>query len=85
MLSLAFSMILFGLLVKTSSLGTRTALVSAFASVAGIRADHWDRYAVFASSVIVAALAAWACNATSARTEADWPAPSATTNCAWNT
>ena len=59
MLSLAFSMILFGLLVKTSSLGSTDGFGLSVRSVAGIPlADHWDRYAVFASSVIVAALAA---------------------------
>jgi branched-chain amino acid transport system permease protein len=59
MLSLAFSMILFGLLVKTSSLGSTDGFGLSIRSVAGIPlADKWDRYAVFASSVIVAALAA---------------------------
>ena len=59
MLSLAFSMILFGLLVKTSSLGSTDGFGLSVRSVAGIPlGDHWDRYAVFASSVIVAALAA---------------------------
>ena len=65
MLTLAFSMILYGLLVKTSSLGSTTASVSAFDSVAGIPlAEHWDVTQSIASSVIVAALAALACTAT---------------------
>jgi branched-chain amino acid transport system permease protein len=59
MLSLAFSMILFGLLVKTSSLGSTDGFGLSVRSVAGIAlGEHWDRYAVFASSVVVAALAA---------------------------
>jgi branched-chain amino acid transport system permease protein len=55
MLSLAFSMILFGLLVKTSELGSTDGFGLSVASVAGVPlAEGWDRYAVFASAVVVA-------------------------------
>ena len=61
MLSLAFSMILFGLLVKTSSFGSTDGFGLSVRSVAGIPlGEHWDLYAVFASAVVVAALAALA-------------------------
>jgi branched-chain amino acid transport system permease protein len=52
-------MILFGLLVKTSKLGSTDGFGLSVRSVAGIAlSEHWDRYAVFASAVVVAALAA---------------------------
>jgi branched-chain amino acid transport system permease protein len=47
MLSLAFSMILYGLLVKTSALGSTDGFNVAPASVAGVTAGHLGRYLVF--------------------------------------
>jgi branched-chain amino acid transport system permease protein len=61
MLSLAFSMILFGLLVRSSGLGSTDGFglsVSAFAGLA--LPEGWDRYAVFASTVVAAFLSALA-------------------------
>jgi ABC-type branched-subunit amino acid transport system permease subunit len=61
MLSLAFSMVVFGLLVKTSSLGSSDGFSLSVRSVAGIPlSDQSDLYAVFASAVVVAAVAALA-------------------------
>lgn len=55
MLSLAFSMILFGLLVKTSELGSTDGFGLSVASLAGIPLTAgWARYAVFATAVCVA-------------------------------
>ena len=60
MLSLAFSMILFGLLVKSSDLGSTDGFGLSVVSVAGVAlTGGWDRYAVFASAVVVAFCAAF--------------------------
>jgi ABC-type branched-subunit amino acid transport system permease subunit len=59
MLSLAFSMILFGLLVKTSELGSTDGFGLSVKSFAGIAlGERWERYAVFATAVTVAFIAA---------------------------
>lgn len=55
MLSLAFSMILFGLLVKTSQLGSTDGFGLSVRSAFGIAlGERWERYAVFAAAVLVA-------------------------------
>jgi branched-chain amino acid transport system permease protein len=55
MLSLAFSMILFGLLVKSSDLGSTDGFGLSVAWLAGLPLTAgWDRYAVFATAVVVA-------------------------------
>jgi branched-chain amino acid transport system permease protein len=60
MLSLAFSMILFGLLVKTSELGSTDGFGLSVKSFAGIAlGERWGRYAVFATAVGVAFIAAF--------------------------
>lgn len=59
MLSLAFSMILFGLLVKTSELGSTDGFGLSVRTFAGIALGEWERYAVFATSVAVAFVAAF--------------------------
>jgi branched-chain amino acid transport system permease protein len=58
MLSLAFSMILFGLLVKTSELGSTDGFGLQARTFAGIALGDWERYAVFATAVVVAFAAA---------------------------
>ena len=61
MLSLAFSMILFGLLVKTSELGSTDGFGLGVKTLAGIQlGERWERYAVFATAVGVAFVAAFA-------------------------
>src|SRR6185369_8942975 len=57
MLSLAFSMILYGLLVKTSQLGSTDGFGLSVRTFAGIALGARTRYAIFA----VAALLAFAC------------------------
>jgi ABC-type branched-subunit amino acid transport system permease subunit len=59
MLSLAFSMILFGLLVKTSELGSTDGFGLSAKTLAGIALGEWERYAVFATAVVVAFAAAF--------------------------
>jgi ABC-type branched-subunit amino acid transport system permease subunit len=60
MLSLAFSMILYGLLVKTSALGSTDGFNVAIGSVGGIRvAGPSARSALFAITVAIASLAAF--------------------------
>jgi branched-chain amino acid transport system permease protein len=60
MLSLAFSMILFGLLVKTSQLGSTDGFGLSAKTLAGAAlAERWERYAVFATAVVVAFLSAF--------------------------
>jgi branched-chain amino acid transport system permease protein len=55
MLSLAFSMILFGLLVKTSQLGSTDGFGLSVRSVFGVAlGERTERYAVFASAVVTA-------------------------------
>ncbi len=51
MLSLAFSMILYGLLVKTSALGSTDGFNVAPATIAGVKAGHLGRYLVFLLTV----------------------------------
>jgi branched-chain amino acid transport system permease protein len=58
MLSLAFSMILFGLLVKTSELGSTDGFGLQARTFAGLALGDWERYAVFATAVVVAFAAA---------------------------
>jgi ABC-type branched-subunit amino acid transport system permease subunit len=59
MLSLAFSMILFGLLVRTSSLGSTDGFGLSVDTLAGIAlGERWERYALFATTVVVAFAAA---------------------------
>jgi branched-chain amino acid transport system permease protein len=60
MLSLAFSMILFGLLVKTSELGSTDGFGLSVKSLAGLGlgTQRWERYAVYATAVVVAFVAA---------------------------
>jgi len=61
MLSLAFSMILFGLLVRTSELGSTDGFGLSVHSLAGIALpERWERYAVFACAVLSAFGCAWA-------------------------
>jgi ABC-type branched-subunit amino acid transport system permease subunit len=61
MLSLAFSMILFGLLVRSSDLGSTDGFGLSVRSVAGLALpEGWDRYAVFASAVVAAFVSALA-------------------------
>ncbi|MCW5620122.1 MAG: branched-chain amino acid ABC transporter permease [Burkholderiales bacterium] len=60
MLSLAFSMILFGLLVKTSALGSTDGFGLSAKTLAGITlGERWERYALFATTVVVAFCAAF--------------------------
>jgi branched-chain amino acid transport system permease protein len=60
MLSLAFSMILFGLLVKSSQLGSTDGFGLSVRSVFGVAlSERWERYAVFASAVVTASCAAF--------------------------
>lgn len=55
MLSLAFSMILFGLLVRSSELGSTDGFGLTVQTLAGIAlGERWERYGVFASAVTVA-------------------------------
>lgn len=59
MLSLAFSMILFGLLVKTSALGSTDGFGLSVKSLAGFAlAERWERYALFATTVVISFVAA---------------------------
>jgi branched-chain amino acid transport system permease protein len=55
MLSLAFSMILYGLLVKTSALGSTDGFNVVPGSIAGLRAGYLGRYLVFLLTVGAAA------------------------------
>ncbi|HZP87113.1 MAG TPA: branched-chain amino acid ABC transporter permease [Burkholderiales bacterium] len=58
MLSLAFSMILFGLLVKTSALGSTDGFGLSVKTLAGVAlSERWERYALFATTVVIAACA----------------------------
>jgi branched-chain amino acid transport system permease protein len=60
MLSLAFSMILYGLLVKTSELGSTDGFGLSVRTLAGMAlSERWERYAVFATAVVVAFIAAF--------------------------
>jgi branched-chain amino acid transport system permease protein len=54
MLSLSFSMVLYGLLVKSPSLGSTDGFNIAARSIAGFSADHHRRYLFFALSVVLA-------------------------------
>lgn len=57
MLSLAFSMILYGLLVKTSELGSTDGFGLSVKTFAGIPLDHgWVRYSIYAFSAVLAAI-----------------------------
>jgi len=58
MLSLAFSMILFGLLVKTSALGSTDGFGLSVKTLAGIPLGEWERNALFSTTVVVAFCAA---------------------------
>ena len=59
MLSLAFSMILFGLLVRSSDLGSTDGFGLSVSTFAGMALpEGWDRYAVFASTVVAAFVSA---------------------------
>jgi branched-chain amino acid transport system permease protein len=59
MLSLAFSMILFGLLVRSSELGSTDGFGLSVHTLAGVPlGEGWERYGVFASAVSVAFLSA---------------------------
>src|SRR4249920_689450 len=56
MLSLAFSMILYGLLVKTSALGSTDGFGLSVKTFAGIAmGTHWVRYGIFAFAAVLAA------------------------------
>jgi ABC-type branched-subunit amino acid transport system permease subunit len=60
MLSLAFSMILFGLLVKTSELGSTDGFGLSVRSFAGIAlSERWGRYTIYAFAAVLAFLSAW--------------------------
>jgi ABC-type branched-subunit amino acid transport system permease subunit len=60
MLSLAFSMILYGLLVKTSELGSTDGFGLSVKTFAGIPLGHgWVRYSIYAFSAVLAALFTW--------------------------
>lgn len=60
MLSLAFSMILFGLLVRSSELGSTDGFGLSVATFAGITlAEDWGRYPVFATAVVLAFVTAF--------------------------
>jgi len=55
MLSLAFSMILYGLLVRTSELGSTDGFGLSVKSFAGIAlSSHWARYTIYAFSAVTA-------------------------------
>ena len=59
MLSLAFSMILFGLLVRSSELGSTDGFGLSVHTLAGVPlGEGWERYGLFASTVTVAFLSA---------------------------
>jgi ABC-type branched-subunit amino acid transport system permease subunit len=59
MLSLAFSMILYGLLVKTSELGSTDGFGLSVKTFAGVPlASGWGRYAIYAFAAVLAAAAA---------------------------
>jgi len=60
MLSLAFSMILFGLLVKTSALGSTDGFGLSAKTFAGIPLGEWERNALYSTTVMVAFIAAFA-------------------------
>lgn len=61
MLSLAFAMILYGLLVKTSALGSTDGFGLSVKSLAGFTlAEGHERYAKFATTVVVAFIGAFA-------------------------
>ena len=57
MLSLAFSMVLYGLLVKSAALGSTDGFNIAARSIAGVSLDRHGRYLFFALSLILAFLA----------------------------
>jgi len=59
MLSLAFSMILFGLLVKTSALGSTDGFGLSAKTLAGIPLGDWERNALYCTTVVVAFCAAF--------------------------
>jgi len=60
MLSLAFSMILFGLLVKTSELGSTDGFGLSVRTFAGIAlGERWARYAIYAFAAVLAFVCAW--------------------------
>ncbi len=60
MLSLAFSMILFGLLVKSSTLGSTDGFGLSVRTFAGMAlGERWERYVLFATTVIAAFCAAF--------------------------
>jgi ABC-type branched-subunit amino acid transport system permease subunit len=59
MLSLAFSMILYGLLVKTSALGSTDGFGLSVKTFAGVAlGKHWVRYAIYAFAAVLAAACA---------------------------
>ncbi len=61
MLSLAFSMILYGLLVKTSELGSTDGFGLSVKTFAGIAlGQHWVRYTIYAFAAVLAAVCAFA-------------------------
>ena len=57
MLSLAFSMVLYGLLVKSAALGSTDGFNIAARSIAGVSLDRHGRYLFFALSLVLAFLA----------------------------
>ncbi len=57
MLSLAFSMVLYGLLVKSSALGSTDGFNIDVRSIGGVSTDRYGRYLFFALSVILAFVA----------------------------
>jgi branched-chain amino acid transport system permease protein len=59
MLSLAFSMILYGLLVKSSALGSTDGFNLHAKSFAGVALDGAERRVFYAAAVVAAAAAAW--------------------------
>jgi branched-chain amino acid transport system permease protein len=64
MLSLAFSMILYGLLVKTSALGSTDGFGLSVKTFAGMAmGTHWVRYSIFAFAAVLAAASAAAMQA----------------------
>ncbi|MCC7546968.1 MAG: branched-chain amino acid ABC transporter permease [Burkholderiales bacterium] len=58
MLSLAFSMILYGLLVKTSALGSTDGFGLSVKTIAGFPLGEWERNLMFSTTVVVAFCAA---------------------------
>jgi len=87
MLSLAFSMILYGLLVKTSALGSSDGFNVAAKTLFGIRiaGTEFERYVIFAVTVLIAFAAAACIHKYLASHMGRLAGRSATTNCASST